>query len=234
MNTSPQLLKLSLYKCLDSLCTLKMDVGLFVRKWEKKITLDIKLIIWGPHKIIRGPHLGSRPHIWEPLFYSPSWFSLQVLLVMRSHHHSGTHRVPGVHFDNHCYIYRWTAATWEDVSFILSSFNSLKPVLLNQWSRTRGPRWSPAKWWRVSGNQMDPLIKIFNSWQFKNKPKWICSCSTYICITSFSRGAICNLHLNVDRTYILFWPFYFCLVISYFTKINSYSMQLWTKSYIQG
>ena len=40
--------------------------------WEserKKITLDIKLIIWGPHKIFWGPHFGSRPQVWEPLLY---------------------------------------------------------------------------------------------------------------------------------------------------------------------
>ena len=50
--------------------------------------MDIKLIIWGPHKIIWGPHLGSRPQLWEPLtyrrdslwlwggqlqFYNPDW-----------------------------------------------------------------------------------------------------------------------------------------------------------------
>ena len=29
--------------------------------------MDIKLVIWGPHKIIWGPHLGSRPQLWEPL-----------------------------------------------------------------------------------------------------------------------------------------------------------------------
>ena len=32
--------------------------------------MDIKLIIWGPHKIIWGPHLGSRPQLWEPLLYT--------------------------------------------------------------------------------------------------------------------------------------------------------------------
>ena len=46
--------------------------------WEseekKKKTLDIKLIIWGPRKIIWGPHLGSRPQLWEPLYLSlPVW-----------------------------------------------------------------------------------------------------------------------------------------------------------------
>ena len=38
--------------------------------WESQEKMDIKLIIWGPHKIIWGPHLGSRPQVWEPLAYS--------------------------------------------------------------------------------------------------------------------------------------------------------------------
>ena len=31
--------------------------------------MDIKLIIWRLHKIIWGPHLGSRPQVWEPVLY---------------------------------------------------------------------------------------------------------------------------------------------------------------------
>ena len=34
--------------------------------------MDIKLIIWGPHKIIWGPRLGSQPQVWEPLTYIAS------------------------------------------------------------------------------------------------------------------------------------------------------------------
>ena len=39
----------------------------YLRESEKY--MDIKLIIWEPHKIIWGPHSGSRPQLWEPLSY---------------------------------------------------------------------------------------------------------------------------------------------------------------------
>ena len=51
-----KVIELSLCKCLDTLYTPVLDVGLFVRKCEGN-KMDIKLIIWGPHKII----------LWEPL-----------------------------------------------------------------------------------------------------------------------------------------------------------------------
>ena len=39
--------------------------GCWAYLWESWKEVDIKLIIWGPQKIIWG-HLGSRPHFWNP------------------------------------------------------------------------------------------------------------------------------------------------------------------------
>ena len=44
--------------------------------------MDIKLILWGPHKIIWGPHLGSRAQVWEPLLYAIE--NRDVCLCLRS------------------------------------------------------------------------------------------------------------------------------------------------------
>ena len=47
-----------------------LDYLLLRDKKKNHIKPIIKLITWGPHKINWGPHLGSRPQVWEPLVYS--------------------------------------------------------------------------------------------------------------------------------------------------------------------
>ena len=67
--------------------------------------MDIKLIIWGPHKIIWGPHLGSRPQLWEPLLYNIQlfiwWVKMWDLLVLNAGSLCDTEKVN-----------RWILRTW--------------------------------------------------------------------------------------------------------------------------
>ena len=48
--------------------------------------MDVKQIIWGPHKIIWGLHLGSRPQLWEPLLYTTASDTSQMKLLPPCHH----------------------------------------------------------------------------------------------------------------------------------------------------
>ena len=105
--------------------------------WESDKNMDIKLIIWGPHKIIWGPTWGPDPNFGNP------WCTVQVLM------------------ETAWVQYTWSTSIPQNNSFhwgrTCTVFNSI-PILLNRSLYLECPM-------KIRGVQkIDPrLIVIFNA-----------------------------------------------------------------------